>query len=50
MPMPVEGVNADPPTLVAEVLEVGVVGLVAGSNQALALGKGLRLIDELPLF
>src|SRR5207244_663174 len=50
MPMAVEGVNADPPALVAEVLEVGVIGLVARRHQTLAFGQGLRLIDELPLF
>src|SRR5206468_297672 len=50
MTMAVDAVNADPLALVAEMLEIGVVGLVAGCHQALALGERLRLIEELPLF
>jgi hypothetical protein len=49
MPMPVEGVYADPPALVAEVLQVIAVGCIAWRDQALALGQHLGLVDELPL-
>ena len=38
-------VNADPLALVAEVLEVGDIGGIARSHQALALGERLRLIE-----
>jgi hypothetical protein len=49
MPMPVEGVNADPRALVAEVLEIVAVGGIARRNEALTLSQCLSLIDELPL-
>jgi len=49
MPVAVEGVDADPPALVAEVLQVVAVGGVARCDQGFALGERLGLIEELPL-
>src|SRR6266498_5348837 len=50
MAMAVEGVNADPLTLITKIFEVVAVGVVARRDQTLAFGRVLRLIDQLRLF
>src|SRR5262249_15983077 len=50
VPVPVDAVDADPLARVTEVLQVLRVGRVAGSDETLALGEGLRHVDDLALF
>src|ERR1700682_1878745 len=48
--MAVNAVDATPGTLVDEMLQVGPVGRVTGTDKALALGERLGLLKKLSLF